>query len=73
MRILSSLGLAPRTKKNQQDNISIQRRRDVYLSDRQRHQQSEKVISHRHLLIKMLSGSEKKTLFHYSYTVYART
>ena len=63
MRILSSLGLASSTKKNQQDNISVQRGRDVYLPDGQRHQQCERVISHPYLTIKRLSGSEKKTLF----------
>ena len=64
MRILSSLGLAPRTKKNQQDNNSVQRERDVYLSDGHRHQHCEKFIGHPHLTIKVFSGSEKKnTLF----------
>ena len=56
------LGLASSTKKNQQDNISVQRGRDVYLSDGQRHQKCEKVISHPYLMVQRLSGSEKKNI-----------
>ena len=72
MRKLSSLGLAPRPRKSI-DNISVQRGRDVYLSDGQRHQHCEKIIGHPHLTIKVFSGSEKKKLnFSSIINLYAR-